>query len=183
MAMTVIGRLAFFFFSSVAANSFDFGDFLSQGKSLLNQVKGTDGGLNISGIGNLVIDNVVDNVKEATGTDLGGIVKQVQLGEGLSLDTVLGVIKKDKNGKADAANILGKFGFSVKDVVQMVGLGKNEHVATVAEQFITDPGNLDTSGRVALCEGVEALLEEKPQVGNSLAMLGMDTTTVCPTNR
>ena len=181
--MNIIRNLAFFFFSSAAANNFDLGGILSQGKSLLNQVKGADGGLNISGIGNLVIDNVVDNVKEATGTDLGGVVKQVQQGEGLSLDTALGVIKKDTNGKANAANILGKFGFSVKDVVQMVGLGKNEHVATVAEQFITDPSNLDRSGRVALCEGLEVLLEEKPQVGNRLAMLGMETTSVCPTNR
>ena len=173
--MNVIRNLAFFFLSSAAANNFDLGGILSQGKSLLNQVKGADGGLNISGIGNLL--------SQAAGADLGGVIKQVQQGEGLSLDTVLGVIKKDTNGKANAANILGKFGFSVKDVVQMVGLGKNEHVATVAEQFITDPSNLDRSGRVALCEGLEVLLEEKPQVGNRLAMLGMETTSVCPTNR
>merc|ERR1712130_19314 len=176
IAMTLIVKLglAFFFASSVAADNFDLGGFLSQGKSLLNQVKGDDGGLNITGIGNLL--------SQATGVELGGIVKEVQRGEGLSLDTVLGVIKRDQNGNSNVANILGKFGYTVKDVVQKVGLGKNEHVATIAEQFITDPTNLDASKIVTLCEALETA-EEKPQIGDKLAMLGMTTATVgCPSS-
>merc|ERR1712130_938138 len=161
IAMTLIVKLglAFFFASSVAADNFDLGGFLSQGKSLLNQVKGDDGGLNITGIGNLL--------SQATGVELGGIVKEVQRGEGLSLDTVLGVIKRDQNGNSNVANILGKFGYTVKDVVQ---------------KFITDPTNLDASKIVALCEALETA-EEKPQIGDKLAMLGMTTATIgCPTN-
>ena len=173
MAVTVIVKFGLFaFFSTVTADNFDLGGFLSQGKSLLNQVRGEDGGLNITGIGNLL--------SQATGVELGGIVKQVQRGEGLSLDTVLGLIKKDKNGNSNVANILGQFGYTVKDVVQKVGLGKNEHVATVAEQFLSDPTNLDASKIAALCESLEAA-EEKPQIGDKLAMLGMTTSAVgCP---
>ena len=174
MAMTLISNLAllsfFFFFSSGSA--IDLGGLLSQGKNILHQVKGEDGGLNITGIESLL--------SQATGADIGGVIKQVKEGEGLSLDTILGFIKKDKNGTANVANILGKFGYSVKDALQMLGL-RNDHVATVAEQFITDPGNLDKSGVVALCEGLEVLKEEKPQVGSRLAMLGMEPTTIgCP---
>ena len=174
MAMTFVSNLAllavFFFFSSGSA--IDLGGLLSQGKSIFNQVKGDDGGLNITGIESLL--------SQATGADIGGVIKQVKEGEGLSLDTILGFIKKDKNGTANVANILGKFGYSVKDVLQMLGL-RNDHVATVAEQFIADPGNLDKSGVVALCEGLEVLKEEKPQVGSRLAMLGMEPTTIgCP---
>ena len=181
MALTVISKMAFFFISSASGNSFDLGGLLSQGQDILNQVKGSDGGLNISGIGNLLLDKATGAAADANigGFDLGGVLKRVKEGEGLSLDTILGSIKKDENGKSNVPAILGRFGYSVKDVVRTIGLGKNDHVATVAEQFITDPENLDKGGRVALCEGLEALLEEKPQVGGSLAMLGMDTTTVC----
>merc|ERR1719381_117116 len=100
--MTLISNLAllsfFFFFSS--AYAIDLGGLLSQGKSIFNQVKGDDGGLNITGIGSLL--------SQATGADIGGVIKQVKEGEGLSLDTVLGSIKKDKNGTgtADVTNIL-----------------------------------------------------------------------------
>ena len=184
MALTVISNLALalFFFSSASANNFDLGGLLSQGQDIFNQVKGSDGGLNISGIGNLLLDKATGAAADAKigDFDLGGVLKRVKEGEGLSLDTILGSIKKDENGKSNVPAILGRFGYSVKDVVQMIGLGKNEHVATVAEQFITDPENLDQGGRVALCEGLDVLLEEKPQVGGSLAILGMDTITVCP---
>ena len=177
--MAAINNLAltflfFPFFSTTSAINFDLGGILDQVK---DQVKEASGGLNVSSIGDLV--------NQATGVDvndLGGILNQVKQGQGqggLSLDTILSFLKKDENEKMNVADILGKFGYSVKDVLQMVGLGKNEHVATVAEQFITDPANLDKSGQVALCEGLEAILEEKPEVGSSLAMLGMDTTTVC----
>merc|ERR1719234_84265 len=107
MAMTVISSLvlAFFFTSSASANNFDLGGLLSQGQDLLNQVKGADGGLNISGIGNLLLDKAAGAAADANigGFDLGGVLKKVRQGEGLSLDTILGSIKKDENGKSNVA--------------------------------------------------------------------------------
>jgi len=117
--------------------------------------------------------------------DLGGLLNHgVQgqgqgQGHGLNLDTIL---VKDENGKvnmAETLKVLQKMGISLKDLLKAAGLGDNPQVLMIAEQFITNPNSLDKGKKVIVCEAMEVLMEDKPQVGNTLATLGMNTTTIC----
>lgn len=107
--------------------------------------------------------------------DLGGL-----LNGGLdSLDTYL---VKDDSGKVNMAETLKelqKQGLTLKDLLKLAGLSDNPQVLAIAEQFITDPNSLDEGQKVIVCEAMEVLMEDKPEVGNTLATLGMDTTTLC----
>ena len=98
---------------------------------------------------------------------------------GIDLDTIL---VKDENGKvnmAETLKVLQNMGFTLKDLLKMAGLGDNPQVLTIAEQFITDPNSLDEEKKVIVCEAMEVLMEDKPEVVNTMATLGMDTTTLC----
>ena len=98
---------------------------------------------------------------------------------GIDLDTIL---VKDENGKvnmAETLKVLQNMGFTLKDLLKMAGLGDNPQVLTIAEQFITDPDSLDEEKKVIVCEAMEVLMEDKPEVVNTMATLGLDTTTLC----
>ena len=120
--------------------------------SLLNQASGGNGGLN-----------------------------NVDLGDLLNQGGNLGLVK-DEDGKVNMAETLKelqKLGLTLKDLLKMAGLPDNPQVLAIAEQFITDPNSLDEGQKVIVCEAMEVLMEDKPEVGNTLATLGMDTTTLC----
>ena len=138
----------------VSSNNVDLG-------SLLNQATGGNGGL----------DNLGDLLNQASGGN-GGL-SNVDLGD---------LLVKDEDGKVNMAETLKelqKLGLTLKDLLKAAGLGDNPQVLAIAEQFITDPNSLDEGQKVIVCEAMEVLMEDKPEVGNTLATLGMDTTTLC----
>ena len=137
--------------------------------SLLNQATGGNGGL----------DNLGDLLNQASGGN-GGL-NNVDLGDLLNQGGNLGLVK-DEDGKVNMAETLKelqKLGLTLKDLLKMAGLPDNPQVLAIAEQFITDPNSLDEGQKVIVCEAMEVLMEDKPEVGNTLATLGMDTTTLC----
>merc|ERR1712180_460131 len=156
----------FILFNGVSASDFS---------GFLDKIKEVGSSFNISNVGDLINEAVVPGSLLEKGQDL---FKQARQGN-VSLDTIVGMLPKDANGKAASVSSLNKLGLSVREVVNLAGLGKNEHVARVAEQFISDPQNLDENGKVALCEGLKASVEEKPEVAGGLQMLGMDTNVIC----
>lgn len=146
----------------VSSNNVDLG-------SLLNQATGGNGGL----------DNLGDLLNQASGGN-GGL-NNVDLGDLLNQGGNLGLVK-DEDGKVNMAETLKelqKLGLTLKDLLKAAGLGDNPQVLAIAEQFITDPNSLDEGQKVIVCEAMEVLMEDKPEVGNTLATLGMDTTTLC----
>ena len=146
----------------VSSNNVDLG-------SLLNQATGGNGGL----------DNLGDLLNQASGGN-GGL-NNVDLGDLLNQGGNLGLVK-DEDGKVNMAETLKelqKLGLTLKDLLKMAGLPDNPQVLAIAEQFITDPNSLDEGQKVIVCEAMEVLMEDKPKVGNTLATLGMDTTTLC----
>ena len=150
----------------ISSNNVDLG-------SLLNQATGGNGGL----------DNLGDLLNQASGGN-GGL-NNVDLGDLLNQATGgnLGLVK-DEDGKVNMAETLKelqKLGLTLKDLLKAAGLGDNPQVLAIAEQFITDPHSLDEGQKVIVCEAMEVLMEDKPEVGNTLATLGMDTTTLCAT--
>jgi len=163
----------FILFNGVSASDFS---------GFFDQIKEVGSSFNISDVGDLINEAVVPGSLFEKGQDLfkkgQDLLKQARQGS-VSLDTIVGMLPKDANGKATAASSLNKLGLSVREVVNLAGLGKNEHVARVAEQFISDPQNLDEGGKMALCEGLKASVEEKPEMAGGLQMLGMDTNVIC----
>ena len=167
----------------VSSNNADLG-------SLLNQASGGNGGLNNGNLGGLLnqatggnggLDNLGGLLNQATGGN-GGL-NNVDLGDLLNQATGgnLGLVK-DEDGKVNMAETLKelqKLGLTLKDLLKAAGLGDNPQVLAIAEQFITDPHSLDEGQKVIVCEAMEVLMEDKPEVGNTLATLGMDTTTLC----
>ena len=146
----------------VSSNNVDLG-------SLLNQATGGNGGL----------DNLGDLLNQASGGN-GGL-NNVDLGDLLNQGGNLGLVK-DEDGKVNMAETLKelqKLGLTLKDLLKMAGLPDNPQVLAIAEQFITDPNSLDEGQKVIVCEAMEVLMEDKPEVGTTLATLGMDTTTLC----
>ena len=146
----------------VSSNNVDLG-------GLLNQATGGNGGL----------DNLGDLLNQASGGN-GGL-NNVDLGDLLNQGGNLGLVK-DEDGKVNMAETLKelqKLGLTLKDLLKMAGLPDNPQVLAIAEQFITDPNSLDEGQKVIVCEAMEVLMEDKPKVGNTLATLGMDTTTLC----
>ena len=134
----------FILFSGVSASDFS---------GLLDKIKEVGSSFNISNVGDLINEAVVPGSLLEKGQDFfkkgQDLLKQARQGN-VSLDTILGMLPKDANGKATAASSLNKLGLSVREVVNLAGLGKNPHVARVAEQFISDPQNLDENGKVVL---------------------------------
>ena len=134
----------FILFSGVSASDFS---------GFFDQIKEVSRGFNLSNVGDLINEAVVPGSLLEKGQDFfkksQDLLKQARQGN-VSLDTIVGMLPKDANGKATAASSLNKLGLSVREVVSLAGLGKNEHVARVAEQFISDPQNLDENGKVVL---------------------------------
>ena len=133
-----------------------------------------------------LLDQATGGNVDLSNVDLGGLLNPRGQGQGqgqgqggLNLDTIL---VKDESGKVNMAETLKRleaFGFTLKDLLKAAGLGDNPQVLMIAEQFITDPNSLDEGKKVIVCEAMEVLMEDKPEVGNTLATLGMDTTTLC----
>merc|ERR1712037_722614 len=109
-------------------------------------------------------------IVSSNNVDLGSLLNQASGGNG-------GLNNVDLGDLLDQAT-----GDTLKDLLKMAGLGENPQVLAIAEQFITDPNSLDEGQKVIVCEAMEVLMEDKPEVGNTLATLGMDTTTLCATS-
>merc|ERR1712210_298169 len=126
-------------------------------------------------------------IVSSNNVDLGSLLNQASGGNG-GLDNLGDLLNQASGGNGGLNNVdLGDLldqatGDTLKDLLKMAGLGENPQVLAIAEQFITDPNSLDEGQKVIVCEAMEVLMEDKPEVGNTLATLGMDTTTLCATS-
>ena len=134
------------------ANTVDIG-------GLLNQAGGANGGLDVGSIlnnanvdlnnldlNNVNIGSIVDQVNSGD-VDISGILDQVNQGQGqgqgqgvLNLETLLGMIPKDDNGKvnmAEGLKELEKIGVTLGKLLEMAGFGNNPQVVNNLKQEIT----------------------------------------------
>merc|ERR1711962_1065524 len=171
MAKTITLSL-FVNFPTLMANTIDIG-------GLLNQAEGANGGLDVGSILNNA--NVDLNNLDLNNVDIGSIVDQINGGGDVDLETLLGMIPKDDNGKVKAEGLkeLEKYGITLGKILEMAGLGNNPQVVDIVEQFIVDPNSLDEGSKAMVCEAVEVFQEENPKVESTFASLGMDTSTLC----
>ena len=119
------------------ANTIDIG-------GLLNQAGGANGGLDVGSIlnnanvdlNNVDIGGILDQVNGGGDVDISGILDQVNQGQGqgqgdLNLETLLGMIPKDDNGKVKAEGLKElekQYGISLGKILGMAGLGNNPQV-------------------------------------------------------
>ena len=126
-------------FSTLMANTIDIG-------GLLNQAGGANGGLDVGSIlnnanvdlNNVDIGSIVDQVNGGGDVDIGGIIDKVIQGQGqgqdqgnLNLETLLGLIPKDDNGKVKAEGLKElekQYGITLGKILGMAGLGNNPQV-------------------------------------------------------
>ena len=150
MAKTITLSL-FVNFPTLMANTIDIG-------GLLNQAGGANGGLDVGSIlnnanvdlnnldlNNVDIGSIVDQVDGGGDVDIGGIIDKVIQGQGqgqdqgnLNLETLLGLIPKDDNGKVKAEGLkeLEKYGITLGKILEMAGLGNNPQVVGNLKQEI-----------------------------------------------
>ena len=152
MAKTITFSL-FVNFPTLMANTVDIG-------GLLNQAGGANGGLDVGSIlnnanvdlnnldlNNVDIGSIVDQVNGGGDVDLSDILDQVNQGQGqgqgqgvLNLETLLGMIPKDDNGKgnmAEGLKELEKIGVTLGKLLEMAGFGNNPQVVNNLKQEIT----------------------------------------------
>ena len=146
MARIIIFSL-FVNFPTLMANTLDIG-------GLLNQAGGANGGLDVGEIlnnanvdlnnldlNNVDIGSIVDQVNSGD-VDISGILDQVNQGQGqgqgvLNLETLLGMIPKDDNGKvnmAEGLKELEKIGVTLGKLLEMAGFGNNPQVVNNLKQ-------------------------------------------------
>ena len=146
MAKTITFSL-FVNFPTLMANTLDIG-------GLLNQAGGANGGLDVGEIlnnanvdlnnldlNNVDIGSIVDQVNSGD-VDISGILDQVNQGQGqgqgvLNLETLLGMIPKDDNGKvnmAEGLKELEKIGVTLGKLLEMAGFGNNPQVVNNLKQ-------------------------------------------------
>ena len=138
-------------FPTLMANTLDLG-------GLLNQAGGANGGLDVGSIlnnanlnnldlNNVDIGSIVDQVNSGD-VDISGILDQVNQGQGqeqgqgegqgvLNLETLLGMIPKDDNGKvnmAEGLKELEKIGVTLGKLLEMAGFGNNPQVVSNLKQ-------------------------------------------------
>ena len=136
-------------FPTLMANTVDIG-------GLLNQAGGANGGLDVGSIlnnanvdlnnldlNNVDIGSIVDQVNSGD-VDISGILDQVNQGQGqgqgqgvLNLETLLGMIPKDDNGKvnmAEGLKELEKIGVTLGKLLEMAGFGNNPQVVNNLKQ-------------------------------------------------
>ena len=130
-------------FPTLMANSIDIG-------GLLNQAGGANGGLDVGSIlnnanlnnldlNNVDIGSIVDQVNSGD-VDISGILDQVNQGQDqgdLNLETLLGMIPKDDNGKvnmAEGLKELEKIGVTLGKLLEMAGFGNNPQVVNNLKQ-------------------------------------------------
>ena len=149
--MAKITLFLFVNFPTLMANTLDIG-------GLLNQAGGANGGLDVGSIlnnanvdlnnldlNNVDIGSIVDQVNAGGGdVDISGILDQVNQGQGqeqgqgegqgvLNLETLLGMIPKDDNGKvnmAEGLKELEKIGVTLGKLLEMAGFGNNPQVVS-----------------------------------------------------
>merc|ERR1711962_1455732 len=130
MAKTITISL-FVNFPTLMANTIDIG-------GLLNQAGGANGGLDI------------ERILKNANIDLNNL--------DLNLETLLGMIPKDDNGKVKAEELKEfekQYGITLGKILEMAGLGNNPQVVDIVEQFIADPNSLDEGSKAMVCEAVE----------------------------
>ena len=151
MAKTITLSL-FVNFPTLMANTIDIG-------GLLNQAGGANGGLDVGSIlnnanvdlnnfdlNNVDIGSIVDQVDGGGDVDIGGIIDKVIQGQGqgqdqgnLNLETLLGLIPKDDNGKVKAEGLKElekQYGITLGKILGMAGLGNNPQVVSNLKQKI-----------------------------------------------
>ena len=151
MAKTITLSL-FVNFPTLMANTIDIG-------GLLNQAGGANGGLDVGSIlnnanvdlnnfdlNNVDIGSIVDQVDGGGDVDIGGIIDKVIQGQGqgqdqgnLNLETLLGLIPKDDNGKVKAEGLKElekQYGITLGKILGMAGLGNNPQVVSNLKQEI-----------------------------------------------
>ena len=151
MAKTITLSL-FVNFPTLMANTIDIG-------GLLNQAGGANGGLDVGSIlnnanvdldnldlNNVDIGSIVDQVNGGGDVDIGGIIDKVIQGQGqgqdqgnLNLETLLGLIPKDDNGKVKAEGLKElekQYGITLGKILGMAGLGNNPQVVSNLKQEI-----------------------------------------------
>ena len=144
MARIIIFSL-FVNFPTLMANTIDIG-------GLLNQAGGANGGLDVGSIlnnanlnnldlNNVDIGSIVDQVNAGGGdVDISGILDKVIQGQDqgdLNLETLLGMIPKDDNGKvnmAEGLKELEKIGVTLGKLLEMAGFGNNPQVVSNLKQ-------------------------------------------------
>ena len=139
--MAKITLFLFVNFPTLMANTLDIG-------GLLNQAGGANGGLDVGSIlnnanvdlnnldlNNVDIGSIVDQVNAGGGdVDISGILDKVIQGQDqgdLNLETLLGMIPKDDNGKvnmAEGLKELEKIGVTLGKLLEMAGFGNNPQV-------------------------------------------------------
>ena len=143
--MAKITLFLFVNFPTLMANSIDIG-------GLLNQAGGANGGLDVGSIlnnanlnnldlNNVDIGSIVDQVNAGGGdVDISGILDKVIQGQDqgdLNLETLLGMIPKDDNGKvnmAEGLKELEKIGVTLGKLLEMAGFGNNPQVVSNLKQ-------------------------------------------------
>ena len=130
-------------FPTLMANTLDIG-------GLLNQAGGANGGLDVGSIlnnanlnnldlNNVDIGSIVDQVNSGD-VDISGILDKVIQGQDqgdLNLETLLGMIPKDDNGKvnmAEGLKELEKIGVTLGKLLEMAGFGNNPQVVNNLKQ-------------------------------------------------
>ena len=132
-------------FPTLMANTIDIG-------GLLNQAGGANGGLDVGSIlnnanvdlnnldlNNVDIGSIVDQVNSGD-VDISGILDKVIQGQDqgdLNLETLLGMIPKDDNGKvnmAEGLKELEKIGVTLGKLLEMAGFGNNPQVVNNLKQ-------------------------------------------------
>merc|ERR1712004_620269 len=104
------------------ANTIDIG-------GLLNQAGGANGGLDVGSILNNA--NVDLNNLDLNNVDIGSIVDQINGGGDVDLETLLGMIPKDDNGKVKAEGLKElekQYGITLGKILGMAGFGNNPQV-------------------------------------------------------
>ena len=119
-------------FPTLMANTIDIG-------GLLNQAGGANGGLDVGSILNNA--NVDLNNLDLNNVDIGSIVDQINGGGDVDLETLLGMIPKDDNGKVKAEGLKElekQYGITLGKILGMAGLGNNPQVVSNLKQKIIE---------------------------------------------
>ena len=114
-------------FPTLMANTIDIG-------GLLNQAGGANGGLDVGSI----LNNANVDLNNLDLNNVGSIVDLINGGGDVDLETLLGMIPKDDNGKVKAEGLkeLEKYGITLGKILEMAGFGNNPQVVSNLKQEI-----------------------------------------------
>ena len=115
-------------FPTLMANTIDIG-------GLLNQAGGANGGLDVGSI----LNNANVDLNNLDLNNVGSIVDLINGGGDVDLETLLGMIPKDDNGKVKAEGLKElekQYGITLGKILGMAGLGNNPQVVSNLKQEI-----------------------------------------------